>query len=334
MTWTLHLDELGGPDSRDVTRAGGKAVGLARLRHFGFRVPDGFVVTGDVYRRAVTTHGIVEEIRRLQDQRDLDERAATARRIRHRLHRTVLPRDVASEIHRAVGELDPSSIGVAVRSSATVEDGTQMSFAGQFLTTLAVQPGAALETAVRRCWASLFSPEATAYLAASGCRLDELVMAVVVQRLVRARAAGVMMTVDPRTGDRSQIVVEGSIGLGLPLVSGQINPDRFCVDKVTLTLRSRAVGDKRFALAVAEGRSGIVRRRSAEVERRRPCIDDDDALAVACLGRDVERAFKAPQDIEWAFGRDGSEVGLFALQTRPLTALPNQVSAAADAPSA
>jgi phosphoenolpyruvate synthase/pyruvate phosphate dikinase len=297
-------------------------VGLARLRHHGFRAPDAVVITSDAYLRVIAEEGLEREIGLLQSlEADPHERTATARKIHRGLRRAVLPSDLASEIRHAVHEVDPSNAGVAVRSSATVEDGSQRSFAGQFLTELGLRGGASVGSAVRRCWASLFSAEATAYLAATGCRSDEVAMAVVIQRLVRARAAGVMMTVDPRTGDRSQIVVEGSIGLGLPLVSGQINPDRFCVDKVTVRLRSRSIGDKRSAMWVGDGGPAIVRRDLGPAERTRPSIDDEEAIDVARMGRDVERALGAAQDVEWAIGRDGSEVGLFALQTRPQTAL-------------
>src|SRR5207245_7322906 len=129
----------------------------------------------------------------------------------------------------------------------TAEDTADASFAGQQDTYLWVSGASSLLAHVLKCWASLFTPQAISYRRRLGIPVDDVAMAVVVQRMVAAEAAGVMMTIDPVTGDRSQITIEGSFGLGLSVVGGEVTPDRYSVDKVNFEIRSRAVGDKPFA---------------------------------------------------------------------------------------
>jgi pyruvate,water dikinase len=277
------------------------------------------VVTTEAFSRFVTEHGLGAEIRRLVDGLgDPDLRRTIANRIRERFAGGELPAAVSSEIRRATRELFEGPPGaVAVRSTSVDEDGTY-SFAGQLHTTLGALGARAVESSIVRSWASLFSPEAIEYTARFGCRLENVAMAVIVQRIVSASRAGVMMTVDPRTGDRSQLVIEASVGLGLPVVSGEVDPDRFCLDKVTMGIRSRTIGGKHFALEL-DDLGKVVRRDLPGASAGGACLDDDELTSIAQLGLDVERALGIPQDIEWAWGRVGSDDGLFALQTRPVT---------------
>jgi pyruvate,water dikinase len=317
MRWTASLSESAEVDRHWV---GGKAAGLIRLHRLGCEVPAGFVVTTEAFRRFVAEHGLGAEIRRLVNGLgDPDLRRTTANRIREGFARGELPADVSSEIHRAILELfEGRPSAVAVRSTSVDEDG-RYSFAGQLHTTLGALGARAVESAIVRCWASLFSPGAIEYIARFGCRVENVAMAVIVQRIVSASRAGVMMTVDPRTGDRSQLVIEASVGLGLPVVSGEVDPDRFCVDKVTMGIRSRTIGGKHFALELDHRLGKVVRRELPGASAGGACLDDDEVTSIAQLGLDVERALGTPQEIEWAWGRVGSDEGLFALQTRPVT---------------
>jgi phosphoenolpyruvate synthase/pyruvate phosphate dikinase len=169
---------------------------------------------------------------------------------------------------------------------------------------------------VVRCWGSLFTPQAIAYRAQRGLPSVDLAMGVVVQRMVAAEAAGVMLTIDPVTGDRSQIAIEAAYGLGAAVVNGEVTPDRFGVDKVTLEIRSRAIARKSVAYRFDPAQSGIRLEAVAEAEQAQACLSDDEVVHVATLGKRMERAMGTAQDIEWAVG-PGREV--FLLQARPET---------------
>ncbi len=161
-----------------------------------------------------------------------------------------------------------------------------------------------------RCWASLFSARAIASLRRTKLGVDETAMGVVVQVMVPAEAAGVMFTIDPVTGDPSQIAIEGSIGLGATVVGGEVTPDRFCVDKVTLEIRTRTLARKQVARRV--GADAVVAVPPAEQDRA--CVTDAEAVELAAIGRRIERALGMPQDVEWAIGPAAREI--VVLQTR------------------
>lgn len=198
---------------------------------------------------------------------------------------------------------------LAVRSSAVGEDGEQQSFAGQHETHLGVGPLAALAEAVRRVHASARAPAALAYRARRGIR-GEPRMAVLVQALVPARAAGVMFTRDPVGGD-DVLVIEAALGLGEVVVSGEVTPDRFRVDRRGRVLE-RSLGEQDEALVV----EGSEVRRAACVSGEGPCLGDDDLAALVELAARLDRVWPPPHDVEFAF----SASGLVLLQRRPLTA--------------
>ncbi|MEV0569088.1 PEP/pyruvate-binding domain-containing protein [Dactylosporangium sp. NPDC050588] len=217
--------------------------------------------------------------------------------------RGTVPAAVADAVRQSYERLGGGKdVAVAVRSSGTTEDGTTASLAGRFDTWLDVTGAEAVLDHVRRCWTG------TARSPGTG-------MGVVVQRMVRARAAGVMFTVSPVTGDRSRIVVEAGWGLGLAVVGGEITPDRWTVDKVGLTVVERVAGDKRI-----EYRRGHLAVAVTGARRERLCLSDDEVLELAALGKRVEREEGRAQDVEFAFGDDG----LVLLQRRPETVWSNR----------
>jgi rifampicin phosphotransferase len=209
---------------------------------------------------------------------------------------------------------------VAVRSSATAEDTAEASFAGEHDTYLWVRGADAVAAHVTRCWASLFTPRAVAYRARLGIPEDEVAMGVVVQAMVPAEAAGVLLTLDPLTGDRSQVTIEAAYGLGVGVVEGEVTPDRFAVDKVTLELRSRTVGEKAVAYRFDAAAGRVVRVEVSAADRARTCLDDAEVIELAGLGKRVEQALGAPLDVEWAVGPGAAgERELWLLQARPET---------------
>ncbi len=317
-----HVLTLDACREDSLARVGGKALGLGSLLSEGLRVPPGFVVTTDAYRESVVWPGLAAEITRMLDGADTTaDQHDASERIRAMFERAELTDAVAVEIalaYRRLGGGEP--IPVAVRSSATAEDLAEASFAGQQETYLWIRGEDALVRAVMRCWGSLFTPQAIAYRAHFNVPTRDLAMAVVVQRMVPAIAAGVMITLDPVNGDRSQVTIESSVGLGLAVVGGEVTPDRFAVDKVTFDVRSRAIGDKAIAYRFDPEAGDVVCADVAPDERSEPSLTDEEIVALARLGRDVERRRGGPQDLEWAIGpgQNGSRE-LFLLQMRPET---------------
>jgi phosphoenolpyruvate synthase/pyruvate phosphate dikinase len=284
--WLEECDAGSGP------LVGGKALGLGHLVRQGLRVPPGFAVTTAAYREALADGGRPVAV----GQRLAGELAAAYRRL------------------GGDGEAP-----VAVRSSATAEDTAEASFAGEHDTFLWVRGAAAVAEHVARCWASLFTSRAVAYRARLGIPDDELAMGVVVQAMVPAEAAGVLLTLDPLNGDPSQVTIEAAYGLGTAVVEGEVTPDRFAVDKVTMELRSRTVGEKAFADRFDPAAGRVVRQEVPAGLRARPCLEDAEVLELAGLGKRIEQALGAPQDVEWAAGPGPDGRQLWLLQARPET---------------
>jgi pyruvate, water dikinase len=296
---------------------GGKGASLGELGRVGFPVPAGYVVTVEAFERALRALDPAGEIRRQIGELPADDAGAIARvsaGVRARFAAAELPGDVREQVvsrYRALG-----GGAVAVRSSATGEDGAEASFAGLQDTYLWVRGEQALLDQVHRCWASLYNAEAVGYRRRMGIAEQGLAMAVVVQRMVEPRCAGVMFTCSPTTGDRSVVSVEACWGLGSALVSGDVTPDRFVVSKVTGEIVSRMVAPKLRLHRRDPGGCGVAAADVPGPLREQACLADAEIAALARVGRRVEEHYGAPQDIEWAI-TEGE--GIVLLQSRPET---------------
>jgi pyruvate,water dikinase len=203
-----------------------------------------------------------------------------------------------------------------VRSSATTEDAVDASFAGLQDTYLWVTNLGEVLHKVRSCWASLYSVESVSYRRKRGLPEDGVAMAVVVQKMVNARTAGVMFTRSPVTGDRSVMTIEGAWGLGSAVVGGEVTPDRWVVGKITGEISVREISDKHIQhIPAAAG--GVDSVPIVAEQRRQACLSDAELQSLRQIGRKVERHYGRPQDIEWAVERDTNEILL--LQSRPET---------------
>jgi pyruvate,water dikinase len=319
--YTLPLGRTG---EGDYTRMGGKCASLSRMIAAGVRVPDGFVVTTDAYAKHLDGSDLRSRVERILGSIDVGkvaEEEVKSAEIRAAIVAAPMPPEVEAAIrtaYRAVAADD--ELPVAVRSSASAEDMPDASFAGQQDTYLWVVGADAVVDRVKSCWASLFNARAISYRARNGLGQIEVEMAVGVQRMVDASAAGVAMTLDPITGDRTRIVIDAAFGLGEPVVSGEITPDHFVVEKVLLEIVGRRIVEKDHELvADRAGRRTIDR--VVEVARRTlPSLDDRQVIAVARLAKSLEKSMGCPQDVEWAIDRDLPEGdNLVALQSRPET---------------
>jgi pyruvate, water dikinase len=274
VSYAVPFDDLG---LADVGRVGGKSARLGDLRVAGFPVPPGFAVTTDAL--------------------DVTSRAAAERG---------LDQEVVCAIRDAYSQLGDDA-PVAVRSSAVAEDSAYASFAGVQDTYLWVRGAGAVVRAVERCWASYFNDEAVAYRAQhEGAAAG---MSVAVQRMVDARVAGVLFTIDPVTGDPSCVAIDAAYGLGVTVVGGEVTPDSFLVSKVTREIVRSTLGDKALeALPAGTHEVDLAR-------RTRFCLDPHEVLELADLGRAVERHYGKAQDVEWAFDKGR----LWLLQSRDET---------------
>jgi rifampicin phosphotransferase len=292
---------------------GGKATGLGHLMRHGFTVPPGFVVTTDAYCQHVEHNQLAPEIERL-----LAEQSDGASEQIRALFENSQPSDqLQQDVLRAYEQLGGSEYPVAVRSSANLEDMANASFAGQQETYLWLLGAEQVLRHVVRCWSSLFTSHAIAYRAHKQTTVTDLAMGVVVQRMVPAEVAGVMMTLDPVSGDRGTITIEAAYGLGAAVVNGEVNPDRFCVDKASLSIRTRALGDKHIAYRFDPSVDGTRVQPVGPREQRQPCMSDDEVTRLAELGKRMEDAMDGhPQDLEWAIGPRRE---IFLLQSRPET---------------
>ena len=308
------LVDLSDIDATMINVVGGKALNLGIMRSGGLPVPGGFCVTTDAYRLVVADR-LDDLMGKLADATDSDAVAAAAEEARRRVLAIETPHKLRSEIadhYRALGDDEP----VAVRSSATAEDLAYASFAGQQDTYLNVIGSAALLDAVRRCWASLWTDRAVSYRNANGIDHRSVTLAVVVQHMIEAAAAGVMFTANPVTGSRNETVIDASPGLGEAVVSGAVNPDHFVVSSIDHSIVMSRLGDKRIMITSVPG-GGTVHHELAD-RSSEACLDDRQLRQLVDLGQRVRQLYGAPQDTEWALDSAGK---FWLTQARPITTL-------------
>jgi pyruvate,water dikinase len=300
----------------DVALAGGKGANLGELMHANLPVPAGFVVTTSAYRFFVAANALQPEIERLAQAaapHDIVALTGASNAIAVLFAQSIMPPEVTTAIHIAYSTLQKPP--VAVRSSATAEDLPGASFAGQMDTYLNIRGDDALLAAVRRCWASLWTARAISYRANQGIATAAVSLAVVVQELLAADAAGVLFTANPVNGRRDQMVIDGSWGLGEALVSGQVTPDHWVINAHTGTVLDAHVAPKEVMTTLQETGTAIIPVPVAM--RERPVLDEAQVARLKELGRRVADHYGVPQDIEWAI----KQGRLYLLQARPITSL-------------
>ena len=304
----------------DLDTVGGKGQSLASMTAAGFPVPAGFTVTTTAYRQFVSDN----DLRQAIIDGAKPELVGTAvsfdsasERIQPLFAEAELTDELKAQIgsgYTAFGAGDPP---VAVRSSANAEDLPELSFAGQQDTYLNIRGSDALFEAVRDCWASLWTARALSYRHEHAIAQEAVAMAVVVQKMVPSEVSGILLTANPATGKRSEMIVNASFGLGEAIVGGEITPDTYIIDRDTLAVRETIIGSKEHMMVSAAGQGTDTRALSA-AEREQSSLEEPMLRELAQLAIAVERHFGQPQDIEWAVV-NGT---LSLLQSRPITNLP------------
>jgi phosphohistidine swiveling domain-containing protein len=305
--------------SADLSQVGGKGASLALLVAAGLPVPPGFHITTAAYRRFVTDHELQEQILAAVSIADPDQPATieeASRRIRELFSRHAIPDEITEEIRRAYAGLGEGDVPVAVRSSATAEDLPSASFAGQQETYLNIQGLSAVLEAVKKCWASLWTARAIAYRARQGIAPESVALAVVVQELVFADAAGILFTANPMNGNRDELVINAAWGLGEAIVSGKVTPDTLSVEKPTGRVFHRETAEKEVMTVRTE--SGTSETSVPDSQKKKEVLSEAQVTELVKLGMDIEKLYGIPMDIEWTLAASQFAI----LQARPITALP------------
>ncbi len=298
---------------------GGKGASLARLVTAGLPVPVGFHITTDAYKQSVAENNLQAGIdKALESLNNSDHEALeqASRSITKLFSEATIPVEIATEIAQAYTALPGKTPAVAVRSSATAEDLPEASFAGQQETYLNICGTEAVLEATRNCWASLWTARAIAYRAHQNIPNEEAALAVVVQLLVAADAAGILFTANPLNGRRDQILINASWGLGEAVVGGLVTPDTITMDKTSQELIKRETAEK--LVQTVQTRQGTKEVPVTEELRAAAVLDLGEATTLAQMGVQIENLYDMPMDVEWAL----TQGKFYILQARPITALP------------
>jgi pyruvate,water dikinase len=305
----------------DVATVGGKGANLGEMTRAKIPVPPGFIVTADAYFDFLKKSKLTSKINKLLKPLNPDnsnQLHQIAGQIKQLIIDTPIPPEIAEEIKHSYNKMGGGL--VAVRSSATAEDLPEASFAGQQRTFLNIEGRKEVITAVRGCWASLFEPRAIFYRHQQGFDHFRVGIAVPVQKMVQSEASGVMFTIEPVTSDSNHIIIEAVHGLGEAIVSGEVTPDLYIVDKKTTKIVSKKTARQELQLVRNPGAVGEEANIWVEMppeEQTRQKVTDEEIVKIARLGKKLEEWYKFPQDIEWA--KQDSEI--FIVQTRPVTTI-------------
>jgi pyruvate,water dikinase len=305
-----------------VELVGGKNASLGELTAAGVPVPPGFAVTTAFYERFLNGSDLSGRIDRHLaevDHSDTDEVERASQLVREEIKSEPFPEDLVVELSNAwdalVAEAGSNNLAVAVRSSATAEDRPDASFAGQQDTYLNVTGFDSVQQKVRECMASLYTARAISYRKEQEFDYDDVSISVGVQKLIEARSAGVMFTLNPTNGDRSKIYLEAAWGLGEGVVSGSVTPDGFLIDKPLLNVAQRDVKTKSEMIVSTDDGVKAVK---VDLDRRNsPAVSDDEIADLAEFGKQIERQYGTSQDIEWVIEEGTDEI--YIVQSRPET---------------
>ncbi len=326
----------------DIPSVGGKNASIGEMINVDLPVPPGFAVTAFSYEKFIEETRIVEKIYKVIDETVTDKNNpkqydTASKKIRELIEKTPVPKDIETAIRNAYKELNKrlnlKEAFVAVRSSATAEDLPDASFAGQQETFLNIRGADDLMDKVRKCWSSLFTPRAIFYRNEKGFAHEKVFISVGVQKMVNSRCAGVMFTINPMTGDQSEIMIEGNFGLGETVVSGAVNPDNFIVDKKTLTIKEKRYAKKTVQYVRDPKTGSTVHQEVPSDKQKAACISDEEVLKLAELSTRIERHYGRAMDIEWAIDQDlPYPQNVFIVQARPETVWSSKTAEAPEKP--
>lgn len=300
---------------RDVLVAGGKGASLGEMTQAKIPVPRGFVILASAFDKFLeeTDLGIeIEAKLRKVNLKDINSVERVSNEIMDLILDTEFPKDIAKEIQKEFSNLKARY--VAVRSSATAEDLSVASWAGELESYLNTTKGNLLEN-VKKCWASLFTPRAIFYRFEKRLNDAKISVAVVVQKMVQSEISGICFTVHPVTKDYGQMIIEAGYGLGEAIVGGKITPDTYTIHKEKWKILDKNI--EKQEVMIIKNKNGNIEREVQKSKREKQKLSDSKILKIAKICQAIENRYKKPQDIEWTF-----EKGKFYIvQSRPITTL-------------
>jgi len=314
-------------DKNSLPIVGGKNASLGEMIKASIRVPPGFAVTTDSYLGFITDTGIKDKIFDILSNMppdDVESLNRASAEIQGLINNVSLPDEIKSAIAEGYSRLceqcSVENLPVAVRSSATAEDLPTASFAGQQDTYLWVEGTKKVIDSVQRCWASLFTPRAIDYRNKNDFPHEKVLISVGVQKMVNSRAAGVMFTINPTSGDPSKVVIEGSWGLGETVVGGTVNPDKFVVDKVVMETNEKTISVKHIKCVYDSDKGEVVNIDVEQDMQSKCCLEDQELKELVKIAKEIENHYGRAMDIEWAIDKDFSfPESVFIVQARPET---------------
>lgn len=305
---------------RDISIAGGKGASLGEMTNAGVLVPSGYVVLASAFDRFLeeTDLGVEVEAKMAKvNHKDINSVDRASNEIRDLIGDARMPKDIGAEISKEFSKLKAKH--VAVRSSATAEDSSVASWAGELETYLNITKKNLLDS-VKKCWSSLFTPRAIFYRFEKKLNKQRVSMAVVVQKMVQSEISGIVFTAHPVTKDRSQMVIEAGYGLGEAIVGGMITPDTYIVEKPNAKNQTLKIIDKNISeqgTMIVKNKNSTIKKTVPKAKQGKQKLTDKQIADLAKICAKIENHYRKPQDIEWAFEKNK----FYVTQSRPITTL-------------
>ncbi|MFA5069694.1 MAG: PEP/pyruvate-binding domain-containing protein [Patescibacteria group bacterium] len=312
MAFVKNFQYLG---KNDAAIAGGKGASLGEMTQAGIPVPPGFVVLASAFDQFVEKNQLGTKIEALLNKinlKNINSVNQASDKIRGLILKLEFPPEMKGEIQKEF--LNLKAKYVAVRSSATAEDSSVASWAGELESYLNVD-NKNLLTSVKKCWASLFTPRAISYRFEKKLRKTKVAVAVVVQKMINSEISGICFTAHPVTKDRGQIVIEAGYGLGEAIVGGIITPDTYIIDKKNFALKEKSISQQ--GKMIVKGPSGNMNKSVPASQQEKQKLGDKQIISLAKLCQKIEKHYGIPQDIEWAYEKNK----MYIVQSRPITTL-------------
>lgn len=301
----------------DTNIAGGKGASLGEMTQAHIPVPPGFVVLAGAFEHFLEESDLdieIEAALHKLNHKNVNSVEKASEKIRLMIAKADFPKDIAAEIKKAFTKLKAPL--VAVRSSATAEDSSTASWAGELESYLNTDNKTLLLN-VKKCWSSLFTPRAIFYRIEKKMHTSKVSVAVVVQAMVQSDVSGITFTVHPVTKDHDQMVIEAGWGLGEAIVGGQITPDTYVVLKRGTTIKMLDKNISEQQMAIVRGKGGTIEKTVSKSLQNKQKLADKKIIELAKICLNIEKHYKLPQDIEWGMHKNK----LYILQSRPITTL-------------
>ena len=310
-----YIKVFGQLDKKSISIAGGKGASLGEMFKAGLPVPPGFVVLATAFERFLEETGLDAKVEAVLNKTNHKEAGSVERaseQIRNLIHRHRLPKDLQTSVTQGFKKL--RTVYVAVRSSATAEDSKIASWAGELETYLNVTEMGLFKSVIK-CWSSLFTPRAIFYRFENKLHKQKVSVAVVVQKMVQSEVSGICFTVHPVTKDKNQMVIEAGFGLGEAIVGGRITPDSYVINKNNLSILNINVSEQR--MAIVRSNKGSLEKKLTAKQGGKQKLSGKQIIELAKICKSIEKHYRHPQDIEWAFERGK----FYITQARPITTL-------------